>query len=136
MQGLRAACLAHLEARVAEPLGAPKDWTRASDIRCTCEHCTALGRFLASPATETWTLKAAQQVRGHVEGEVRTARADLDVRTEERGRPYSLICQERHRRAPAYPPARMRRKCMRCAEPILIAAELASSATRSAPSDS
>ncbi len=94
MRRLHAACLEHLEARAAEPLEAPKDWTRASRIRCKCEHCTVLGRFLASPATETWTLKAAQQVRGHVEAEIRIARADLDVRTEERGRPYSLICRK------------------------------------------
>jgi hypothetical protein len=94
MKRLHAACLSHLEARAAEPLEAPSDWVRADDIRCKCEPCTALGRFLVSPATETWTLKAAQQVRSHVEGEIKTARADLDVRTEERGRPYSLICRK------------------------------------------
>jgi hypothetical protein len=94
MKRLHAACLAHLEARAAEPLEAPRDWTRADDIRCKCEHCAALGRFLASPTTETWTLKAAQQVRSHAEGEIKTARADLDVRTEEHGRPYSLICRK------------------------------------------
>jgi hypothetical protein len=68
IERLLAACLAHLEARAAAPLEAPKDWSRDSNIRCTCEHCAALGRFLASPSTETWTLKAAEQVRGHVEG--------------------------------------------------------------------
>jgi hypothetical protein len=93
-QRLHAACLEHLETRAAEPLEAPKDWTRTSDIRCKCEHCTALGRFLASAATETWTLKAAEQIRGHVEGEIRAARADLDVETDRRGRPYSLICRK------------------------------------------
>jgi hypothetical protein len=94
MRGLHAAGLQHLEARAAEPLEAPKDWTRAGDIRCKCEHCTALGRFLANPATETWTLKAAEQVRSHIEGEIRAARADLDVATDRRGRPYSLICRK------------------------------------------
>ena len=97
MKSLHAACLAHLEARAAEPLEAPKDWSRASDIRCSCEHCAALGRFLASPATETWTLKAAERVRGHVEGEIKAARADLDVRTERRGSPHSLICRKNRR---------------------------------------
>jgi predicted 2-oxoglutarate/Fe(II)-dependent dioxygenase YbiX len=92
--GLLAACLAHLETRAAEPLEAPQNWSRASDIRCSCEHCAALGRFLASPATETWTLKAAQQFRSHVEGEIRTARADLDVTTERRGSPHSLVCRK------------------------------------------
>jgi len=94
MTGLLAACLAHLETRAAEPLEAPQNWSRASDIRCSCEHCAALRRFLASPSTETWTLKAAERFRGHVEGEIRTARADLDVRTERRGSPHSLVCRK------------------------------------------
>jgi hypothetical protein len=63
-------------------------------IRCSCEHCTAPSRFLASPVTETWTLKAAEQVRRHVEREIKAARADLDVRTERRGSPYSLVCRK------------------------------------------
>jgi hypothetical protein len=94
MTGLLAACLAHLETRAAEPLEAPRNWSRASDIRCSCEHCAALRRFLADPATETWTLKAAQQFRSHVEGEIRTARADLDVRTERRGSPHGVVCRK------------------------------------------
>ncbi len=94
MTGLLAAGLAHLEARAAEPLDAPQNWSRASDIRCSCEHCAALRRFLASPSTETWTLKAAERFRSHVEGEIRTARADLDVRTERRGSPHTLVCRK------------------------------------------
>jgi predicted 2-oxoglutarate/Fe(II)-dependent dioxygenase YbiX len=94
MMSIHAACLAHLDARAAEPLEAPKDWSRASTIRCSCEHCTALSRFLASPVTETWTLKAAERIRGHVEAEIKAARADLDVRTERRGSPHSLICRK------------------------------------------
>src|SRR5207244_2583194 len=79
---LYAACLAHLESRVAEPLEPPKDWSRASSIMCTCTHCKALVRFLADPATEVWTLKAAELVRRHVESEIRTAGAEVDCRTE------------------------------------------------------
>jgi predicted 2-oxoglutarate/Fe(II)-dependent dioxygenase YbiX len=94
MKSLHAACLAHLEARAAEPLEAPKDWSRASKIQCSCEHCAALSRFLASPVNETWTLKAAEPVRRHVEEEVKAARADLDTRTERRGSPHSLICRK------------------------------------------
>ena len=73
-KSLHAACLAHLEARAAEPLEVPGDWSRASNIRCRCEHCAALGRFLASPVTEAWTLKAAERIRRHVEAEIKAAR--------------------------------------------------------------
>jgi hypothetical protein len=91
---LHAACLAHLEARAAEPLEVPGDWSRASSIRCRCEHCAALGRFLASPVTEAWTLKAAERIRRHVEAEIKAAHADLDVRTERRGSPHGLVCRK------------------------------------------
>jgi predicted 2-oxoglutarate/Fe(II)-dependent dioxygenase YbiX len=94
MTGLLAACLAHLEMRAAEPLEPPQSWSRASDISCSCEHCAALRRFLASPETETWTLKAAEQFRSHVEGAIRTAQADLDVTTVRRGSPHSLVCRK------------------------------------------
>lgn len=82
----------HIERRIAEPLEAPRDWTRPSEIRCTCQHCTELGRFLADPMTERWTLRAAQQSRTHVESEIRNARADLDCETIRRGSPHSLVC--------------------------------------------
>jgi hypothetical protein len=36
--------------------------------------------------------KAAQTGRDHVEQTIRRAQCDLDVRTHQRGRPYSLIC--------------------------------------------
>ena len=51
-----------------------------------------LVNFLADPATESWTLRAAQQSRTHVENEIRNARADLDCETIRRGSPHSLVC--------------------------------------------
>jgi hypothetical protein len=92
VQRLRIACLRHLRARVAEPLEAPRDWRRASNLACRCPHCAELGRFLADPERTTWTLKAAEAARGHVEETIRNARCDLDVVTDRRGRPYGLVC--------------------------------------------
>ncbi len=92
VQRLRTACLEHLRARVAEPLEAPRDWSRASKLPCRCPDCSELSRFLADPERKTWVLKAAEPIRGHVEDTIRKARCDLDVMTERRGRPYSLVC--------------------------------------------
>jgi predicted 2-oxoglutarate/Fe(II)-dependent dioxygenase YbiX len=92
--GLLAACLTHLETRAAEPLEPPQDWSRAGDIRCSCQHCAALRRFLADPAAETWTFKAAQLLRNHVHEQIRTTQADLDVSTERRGSPHGLVCRK------------------------------------------
>jgi hypothetical protein len=88
---LRAACLAHLRARIAEPLAPPADWRRASAVACDCQHCRQLSAFLEDPAQKVWVLRAAEQVRGHVEGTIRSSHADLDTKTDRHGRPYSLI---------------------------------------------
>lgn len=92
VQALRAAVLAHLRRRIAEPLKPPADWRRPSAIACTCTYCRELSRFLDDPAQPAWRLKAAEAQRCHVEGSIRHSRCDLDAITERRGRPYTLVC--------------------------------------------
>jgi hypothetical protein len=92
VQRLRTACLDHLHARMAQPLEAPRDWRRASALACNCRHCAELGRFLADSERRIWTFKAAEAARGHVEGTITRARCDLDLTTDRRGRPYTLVC--------------------------------------------
>jgi hypothetical protein len=89
---LQAACVAHLRARIAEPLSPPADWQRTSTLPCRCQHCAELARFLADPERQTWVLKAAEAARSHVEESIRRAGSDLDTTTDRRGRPYSLVC--------------------------------------------
>jgi predicted 2-oxoglutarate/Fe(II)-dependent dioxygenase YbiX len=88
---LYAAAVAHLETRIAETLEPPQDWTRPSAIGCQCQHCRELSRFLADAGNQTWTLRAAQHIRTHVENEISRARSDVNIRTERRGSPHSLI---------------------------------------------
>jgi len=92
VQRLRSACVKHLRTRVAEPLEAPTDWGRASKLTCRCDHCSELSRFLADSKLKTWAFKAAEAARRHVEETIRRARCDVDVITDRRGRPYSLVC--------------------------------------------
>lgn len=91
VERLRNAVLDHLLARIAEPLEPPKDWRRASVLPCHCPQCRELAAFLADPSRERWALKAAEQARSHAETVILNAQADLDVATERRGRPYTLI---------------------------------------------
>ena len=92
VQRLRSACLAHLRARIGEPLEPPRDWARAATIPCRCKDCFELNRFLADPARKLWAFKAAQAERSHVEASIRHSGCDVDFVTEQRGRPYSLVC--------------------------------------------
>lgn len=89
---LRTACLAHLRARIAVSLEAPQDWKRSSTVSCPCQYCSKLSQFLADPTEQTWTLRASAPDRNHVESTILKAKCDLDSKTEQRGRPYSLIC--------------------------------------------
>lgn len=92
LQRLRAACLEHLRARVAQALEPPCDWTRAAALGCQCRRCNELSHFLTSASQQTWTFKAAEFDRSHVLASIRRAGCDLDCVTDRRGRPHSLVC--------------------------------------------
>ncbi|MEM5372970.1 hypothetical protein V4C53_44245 [Paraburkholderia azotifigens] len=94
VQRLRAACLAHLRSRIAQPLAPPADFARENTIGCRCVHCAELGRFLVDPARREWTLKAAEGSRSHVERSIRQYGCDVDCTTNRFGRPYSLVCRK------------------------------------------
>ena len=89
---LREAALVHLEARIALPLEPPPDWMRTGSIACQCAHCRALSRFLAAPDEPVWQFKANEGDRQHVAHSIQRAQCDLDLATNKRGRPYTLVC--------------------------------------------
>ena len=89
---LHAACVHHLQARCAQPLAPPSDFTRSSTIACHCASCKELSGFLSAPDRRVWEFKAAEPLRRHVEYAIRQQHCDLDCVTEKRRRPYSLVC--------------------------------------------
>ena len=89
---LREACLDHLQARTALALEPPSDWTRKGVASCSCQYCQELNAFLADPGRRTWTFKAAEAKRRHLESTIRQNRCDLDLATERRGSPHGLVC--------------------------------------------
>ncbi|WP_186342895.1 2OG-Fe(II) oxygenase [Allochromatium palmeri] len=88
---LRRHVLDHLDQRIAEPLAPPADWQREARISCTCADCRKLTAFLVSPTEAVWQFKAAQQARDHVTNSVRYSGSDLNLTTDQRGRPYTLV---------------------------------------------
>ena len=89
---LRDACAGHLKARIALPLEPPADWKRDGVTVCNCQHCQDLNAFLADPGRPSWTFKAAEPKRRHLEDAIRRDRCDLDLKTEKRGSPHGLVC--------------------------------------------
>ena len=91
VERLREASLDHLRRRIVLPLEAPRDWARVNPLKCTCGNCRGLGAFLVAPGEQQWRLKAVQDRRTHVEQSVRSAVCDLDLTTERRGSPHTLV---------------------------------------------
>ncbi|WP_029009180.1 2OG-Fe(II) oxygenase [Azospirillum halopraeferens] len=89
---LRDAALAHLRARIALPLEPPRDWRRPATLPCTCPLCAELSRFLDDPGQDSWSLKAIQGDRTHVEETIRRSACDVDTRTLRKGSPHTLVC--------------------------------------------
>jgi hypothetical protein len=93
-QRLRAAALAHLQGRVSMDLAPPADWKRHAPLRCRCEHCQSLSRFLQSTSQEVWRFKAREADRRHVEDSIRQGQCDVDCVTERKGSPHVLVCSK------------------------------------------
>ena len=81
----------HLRKRIALPLEPPRDWGRTNPLKCGCADCRTLGAFLLDPDQREWRLKAVQDKRRHVEQSIHGAACDLDLRTEKRGSPHTLV---------------------------------------------
>ncbi len=92
VERLRHAVRMHLKTRVAEVLEPPADWRRDSQITCTCKDCAELRAFLNNPAQSTWSFKAAEAKRNHIEHSIKSNQCDLTCITERKGSPHSLIC--------------------------------------------
>ena len=88
---LRSACTEHLRTRIAIPVAPPKDFARANSLTCSCPNCSTLGQFLADPSLASWSLKAAEHSRSHVQSTIRNSHCDVDTTTERKGSPHRLI---------------------------------------------
>ncbi len=89
---LRTAVIKHINVRVEMVLEPPADWQRDSQIKCSCQDCTALKSFLDDPTQPEWTLKAVEVRRKHVEQIIKTHQSDVNCATQRIGSPHTLIC--------------------------------------------
>jgi hypothetical protein len=88
---LREAALDHLHRRIAQRLEPPRDWVRSNPLKCSCADCRSLGAFLVAPDQRQWHLKAVQHRRNHVEQRLRGSPCDINITTEKRGSPHTLL---------------------------------------------
>jgi hypothetical protein len=85
-------CHEQLESLTARAPEKPQDFRREAPVTHKCADCAELRRFLEDPREATHRFSVAQDRRSHLENQIHEHKLDLDCRTEERGRPYTLVC--------------------------------------------
>ncbi len=86
------ACREQLEVLTAQEPQPPADLRRSAAIDCTCALCTELKRFLEDPREAEHRFRAVQDRRRHLEDMVHRHHCDLDLQTERKGSPHTLVC--------------------------------------------
>ncbi len=87
-----AACREELESLTAEPPKEPADYRRKAPISCKCAECTELKEFLKNPKEPVHRFSVKEERRRHLEHLIRHHKCDLDVATERKGSPHTLVC--------------------------------------------
>lgn len=87
-------CLTHLRAATASPPEPPADWRRDAELKCPCDDCKAIRRFLADPELSVARFPLAERRRRHIHSEIESSRADCTHLTDRVGSPYSLVCKK------------------------------------------
>jgi hypothetical protein len=87
-------CSHDLATRLKAPARAKDDWSVAASVRCTCELCATLKRYLRAPDKVRLEWPLAQAQRGHIHHIVDAH--DLPVRhaTRRTGRPFTLVLEK------------------------------------------
>jgi hypothetical protein len=80
-----------LESATARKPAPPTDWTRSTDVACTCRYCAQLKAFLADPAREVGRIPAGEDMRRHLVHTIGRHQCDVKHALERTGRPYSLV---------------------------------------------
>ena len=72
----------------------PKDWRQAVNLNCKCLDCTELKKFALDPQAQVYRFRAPQDRRSHLINIIREHRLDMAHETDEKGRPYTLVCKK------------------------------------------
>jgi hypothetical protein len=87
--GLRTFATACLTRMIQNPPIKPTNWVRDAAVRCQCQDCGDLRSFMASPKHDSWSFRARQELRSHVERSL--VGLDVSTRTLRSGSPHTLI---------------------------------------------
>jgi hypothetical protein len=87
-----ASCCEQLESLTEEFPQPPADFRRTAGLSCQCLDCGELRRFLEDPQEREHRFRVKEERRQHLQGIIQQQSCDLDLKTEKRGTPYTLVC--------------------------------------------
>jgi hypothetical protein len=85
-------CREQLESLTAKVPQEPLDFRRPATATCKCADCAELNQFLKNPHEAVHRFSMKEDRRKHLEREIRMHKCDVDLRTERRGSPHTLVC--------------------------------------------
>lgn len=119
-------CVARLRELTEQEPQPPQDWRREVELKCKCEDCRELIRFLRDPAAPVGRFPLRKDRRQHLHGQIDSHRLDCTHETERRGSPQTLVCTKTQ--------ASFERKRSQYQQDLLMLAELEALAVGSAAS--
>ena len=81
-----------LESRTVVEPQPPCDFSRDAVLKCQCSVCKEVNIFLLSSSEKSYTYRARQDLRQHLDSQIHNDKADLSTETIRRGSPQSLLC--------------------------------------------
>ncbi|MCX7418042.1 MAG: 2OG-Fe(II) oxygenase [Planctomycetia bacterium] len=87
-----AAISSQLATRTTSEPQPPADFRRPATLKCSCADCKLVNTFLTNPSASTHRLRARQQIRDHVNNNIRNSECDLQTTTDTKGSPHTLVC--------------------------------------------
>ena len=91
---LHRSCAKELRSRLDQPLRGPNDWSIPAPVRCGCDLCARLSRFLANPKRTRFEWPLAKQKRGHVHAIIEEHAFPVTHKTRRTGRPFTLVLEK------------------------------------------
>jgi len=94
LEPLHQHCVSELEAELATPPRSRDDWAIRAELRCVCQLCARLSRFLAARDEVCLEWPLAKERRRHVHGQIDCNRLPVSHTTRRRGSPYTLVLKK------------------------------------------
>jgi predicted 2-oxoglutarate/Fe(II)-dependent dioxygenase YbiX len=89
-----ASCVEQLETRTAREPQPFTDFRRPASVDCKCKYCNELKEFLDDPTEAEHRFRYNQEYRTHLEQKIQANRCDLDLSTDRKGSPHTLVARK------------------------------------------